>query len=176
MVLIMAYLLAVLFLGWLFAVLYRIWRYYWAARGSGKENISLAGRPEEVKRMAVLLNNEDKRAEWIVRSRVAAAIKQAPQTRVVLVDGDSTDQTPLILERLARQFNLGFCRLNNLGEQCARSGKPGSQNSFDSPADLHDCPAPCFAAARLEAGGNGNTGFARAIRCVVYAGEGSSLF
>ncbi len=160
-----AYLLMALFFGWLAAVLYRIGRHYLIAGGSG----------EGIKRLAVLMTDEGDRAEWIVRSKVAAAIKQSPRMKVVLVDWDSADQTPLILERIARQFNLGFCRLSNLGGQCVRSEKQ-SRNAFDSALDLHDCPAPCFTAAGLETGTDVATGFARTNRCVVCTGKDSLFF
>lgn len=157
----LAYLLIVLFLGWLLATAYRVGRRYPVAGGTGGE----------VKRMAVVIMNEDDRAEWMVRSKVAAAIKQAPRMRVVLVDGGSADQTPLILERLARRLSLGFCSSDDLGGQCPRSEK--RSQTFDSAADLHDCPAPCFTAAGLEAGGDGT---ARTARCVVCTGKDPLFF
>ncbi|MCL2336438.1 MAG: hypothetical protein FWC60_03340 [Firmicutes bacterium] len=164
----MVYLSTALFLGWLWAASYRIWRHYLVARGAGKGNSSLAGSPEGMKRMAVLLKNEDQQTEWIVRRKVAAAIRQAPQMTVVLVDGNSTDQTPLILERLARQLDLGFCRLSSLDKQCARTQKTGFYRNPGVPAELHDCPGPCFAAAGLAGGGTDNSGSSRGARCVVY--------
>lgn len=172
MVLTLAYLLGALFLGWLFVVLYRILQQFLAARGVGGGRTGYLGG---TKRLAVLLRDEGNWAEWIVRGRVAAAVKREPEMRLVLVDGGSADQTPLILERMARQFNLGFCRLDDLGEQCARTGKPGSQSGFGCGMDpLIDCPAPCFEAAGLIAGRDGDTGSARTARCVVFTGEGSA--
>ncbi|MFA7467089.1 MAG: hypothetical protein WCY82_02345, partial [Desulfotomaculaceae bacterium] len=94
---------------------------------------------------------------------------------VVLVDGGSADQTPLILERMARRFNLGFCRLDDLGEQCSRAGKPGRQEGFGCETDpIINCSAPCFEAAGLSAGRDGDTGSARTARCVVCTGDNSA--
>ncbi|KJS10326.1 MAG: hypothetical protein VR67_18635 [Peptococcaceae bacterium BRH_c8a] len=178
MVLALAYLLGALFLGWLFVVLYRIWRQFLAARdvGEGRGKTGYAGHIGDSKRLAVLLRDEGNWAEWIVRGRVAAAaVKREPEMRVVLVDGGSTDQTPLILERLARQFNLGFCRLNDLGEQCARVGHQGSPGGVGCGMDpLIDCPAPCFEAAGLSTGRDDDAGSSRTTRCVVFTGEGSA--
>jgi len=166
MVLALAYLLGALFLGWLFVMLYRILQQFLAARDVGGDS----------KRLAVLLRDEENWAEWIVRGRVAAAAKRKPGTRVVLVDGGSVDQTPLILERMARQFNLGFCRLDDLGEQCARAGATGRQAGFGCGVEpLNDCPAPCFEAAGLSTGRDDDTVSARTTRCVVFSGEGSAV-
>lgn len=118
----LAYILGAFFLAWLAVVVYRAWRQIreFRATGGGAAGGGMDGEPE---RLAVVVRDRDNWAEWLVRSRVAAAAGREPGMRVVLVDGGSSDDTPLILERLARRFSMGFCRAGDLGERCRRNAR-----------------------------------------------------
>ena len=152
----LVYILGALFLGWLAWVLYRTWL--------------LVRRRRTPRRLAVLVRNGSDRVEWLVRSRLAAAGGREPGMRVVLVDGGSADETPLIMDRLARRFNMEFCRLMDLGTRCARVEDPRPSRSGNAArdtgaADIH-CPGFCVGESFLEterSGGGGRDGLARCV-------------
>lgn len=102
--------LGALFGVWLALVLARVWNLY-----RSRDRVW----PE-----VVLLLNQADCAEGVVR-RLAARRNQNPDLHPVLVDGGSTDDTPLILERLAWRLNLGWGRLDELAGTGTRRGPVG---------------------------------------------------
>ena len=117
--------LAGLFVAWLALAVYRVWvqvRAAWNAAApwdcpGGMKQI----RVSKSQRVAILLQDRAGQVEWFVR-RVAAGLEGQPGLQLVLVDGGSADGTDLVLERLARHFNLGFRRLAELNYPCRRAG------------------------------------------------------
>lgn len=164
----LAGILGLLFLAWFVVVLYRVLTQFRFARGAGGIMAGIScGRPGEPRRLAVVLRDQDSWAEWLVRSRIAAAAGREPGLRVVLVDGGSADDTPLILERLARRFNMGFCRVEELGGRCARAAENEKPRAGETAgASVIHCPGPCFEAAGMGGEGPGQ-------KCVVCHGYGS---
>lgn len=75
-------------------------------------------------RLEVLMQDQADSVEGLVH-RLAAILRRYPGLRVVLVDGGSSDETGLILERLARCYNLGFLGLAERG--AASVGTSGSE-------------------------------------------------
>ncbi|MCG8401341.1 MAG: hypothetical protein MJA84_07060 [Firmicutes bacterium] len=144
----LVYILGALFLGWLAWVLYR--------------TRLLVRRRHRPRRLAVLVRNGGDRVEWLVRSRLAAAGGREPGMRVVLVDDGSADETPLIMDRLARRFNMEFRRLMHLGPRCARVEDPKPSRSGNTArdtgtADIH-CPGFCIGESFRETEGPGGGG------------------
>lgn len=137
-----AWLLSVCCLGWLVLVLCRVAREYRVMRGPAGEGLQ---------RLVVLVRDRADYAEGLVR-RLVAGLNHNPVMQAVLVDGGSSDETALILERLAFRFNLGFCRLEDLAHLCPRASSP------DPPVDRPGgCRAACLAQCRPSppAGTNG---------------------
>ncbi|MBF7081632.1 glycosyltransferase family 2 protein [Desulfallas sp. Bu1-1] len=163
------YALSVFFLGWLALVLSRVLRLYlamrkpagrtaggpgagagvWAGPGFGPGAAgSRTPGVERLQRLAVLVRDRADYAEGLVR-RLVAGLNRYPAMQTVLVDGGSSDETSLILERLAFRFNLGFCRLEDLGPVCPRTS---SLNIFMETPDC--CRAACFAKCGPSPGGS----------------------
>jgi hypothetical protein len=61
-------------------------------------------------KLAVLVQDQADIVEAVVH-RLAASLRHRPGLRVVLLDGGSADETGLILERLARHYNMEFHQL-----------------------------------------------------------------
>ncbi|KAF1086102.1 hypothetical protein SPSYN_00841 [Sporotomaculum syntrophicum] len=122
------YVVAGLFLVWLVAVLFRVRQMAPAHRAAGRQRggevcdvagavagagccsgggASCVARPRS---LAVLLQDQADGVEFLV-NRLAANLCCCPGQRVALVDGGSADATGLILERLARRYNMEFYQL-----------------------------------------------------------------
>ena len=110
------YVVAGLFLVWLAAVLLRVRQMALAYRTAGRvcgSELAMRGidcgiaRPRS---LVVLVQDQAEGVECLV-SRLAAGLCCCPEQRVTLVDGGSADATGLILERLARRYNMGYYRL-----------------------------------------------------------------
>ncbi len=166
----LVYIFSSFFLAWLVVVVYRTWRQLRNTCGGTREG----GRNGELAHLAVVVRDRDNRAEWLVRRRVAAAAGKEPGMRVVLVDGGSSDDTPLILERLARKYNMGFCRAGDLGEQCRCNSRfvehnvgPGVETGVENAVETI-CPGTCFQAAGMEAGRLDPARRGLPLQCVEY--------
>lgn len=139
------YALAVLFLGWLAVMAYRFWlqvrekktKALVAAGGAAGEIRESPGRQY----LAVLLQDRSDYVEGFVR-RLAAGRERYPVLKAVLVDGGSSDDTALILERLARRFDMLFCHLSELDKDCVR--KNLAKPSCAGDIAYQDCRGACF--------------------------------
>ncbi|WP_092471363.1 hypothetical protein [Desulfotruncus arcticus] len=109
--------LAGLFAGWLVLVIRQVWK---ETQRNGKKSNAGCSRTAGARLVAILLKDRVGQVEWFVR-RVADGLERRPELRVVLIDGGSKDGTTQVLERLARQFNLGFRRLTEFHAGCPRA-------------------------------------------------------
>ncbi|SFR03657.1 hypothetical protein [Desulfoscipio geothermicus] len=136
---VVVYALAAMFLGWLAVMLCRTWRLVRAERrvaGAVAVACGGAGSGEGLpQRLVVLVQDQADYVEGLVR-RLAALRSRQPAQRVVLVDGGSGDETALILERLARRFNMGFYRMD---DGCT---VPGDGQATDRYLDLRGVSGP----------------------------------
>lgn len=146
------YLLGTLFLSWLALSIYRAWRLireeYRVARAVQVDYESIPGASKDMcerfdydtlsQKSALLIQDQADYAEGFVR-QLAAKLNRYPALRAVLVDGGSSDDTALILERLARCLNMQFCCLVDLGSGCVRKQSNLSVGDF-----YPSCEAECF--------------------------------
>ncbi len=117
------YIVAGLFLGWLAAVLFRVRQMALANRAAGMCSVNEVALHEvteaavgggcstaQSRSLVVLVQDQADGVECLVH-RLAAGLCCCPGQRVALVDGGSDDATGLILERLARRYNMDFYQL-----------------------------------------------------------------
>ncbi|AGL03586.1 hypothetical protein [Desulfoscipio gibsoniae] len=113
------YVTAAMFISWLLVMLYRVWRML-SYRGAG--TVALGNNSEAVPhRLEVLVQDQADGLEGFVH-RLATAL-QCRTGMVTLVDGGSADETGVILERLARRYNMECHRL--VGDKSCLAGTTG---------------------------------------------------
>jgi len=123
--------LAGLFIGWLVVMFYRVLRMMLSCKATGGcctrglvfRDVASAGAAvgnfyaggdssseARSNRLAVLVQDQADGVEGLVH-RLAVGLRSRPELLVALLDGGSADETGLILERLARRYNMEFYQL-----------------------------------------------------------------